>query len=77
MPIRRVVIDDAEVRPAGEFQIISQAGVAHGEIVIGKIRTRRIGRDERRIGIAEYLADVVVLHHDDENMVKMANSLDS
>ena len=49
--------------------------MSNGEVVVCKIRARRVGRDERRIGIAEDLADVVVLHHDHENVVKMANAL--
>ncbi len=65
---------NAEVGSAHDFEVVRQAGVSYREIVVGRVGRLRQLIDIGRIRIVDDLAVAVVLHHDDEDVVKVGNA---
>ena len=69
-----LIVQDAEVRAADDFQIIGQAGMRDREILrrepvaAGQLIGERHGRIADDFGVA------VILHHDQKHMIEMAHA---
>ena len=66
---------NAEILTTDDFQIVGQAGMGDGEIIVRAIGRFRQLVDKRIIGIADDLAVPVVFHHDDENVIQLWHTL--
>src|SRR5437762_267979 len=73
MPVRRVVIDDAKVGAAHDFEVIGQAGMAHSIVVGGQVGSCGVAVDERCVGVADDLGIMMVLHQDHEGVINAGN----
>jgi len=73
VPIRRVVVEHAEVGATNGLQIVGEAGVGHGEVILRQAGRPGVLVDERGVRIVQDLAVTMVLHHDHEHVVEVWN----
>jgi hypothetical protein len=70
VPVGRVVVDDSEVGAADDLEVVGQARVSNREVIRGQVGGLGVAGDEGRVGVAQNLPVVVVLHHDDEDVIE-------
>src|SRR5262249_19602128 len=75
VPVRRMIVQHAEIRTADDFQIICQAGMSNCEIIGRKPGATRELVSERHVRAVDNLRVAVIFHHDQEHVIKMAYAM--